>query len=159
MKKGSNPNQSNQVLFKIMNKTKKQTSFFWLLHSTVTILQGWASRKHLHSSWSHNLLSSSWEPTEKEAFAVRAVKFDNFPTSLELLCASVRSSTKALRLFVIYRPPERPGHPPFSTFLSDFRTLLESAVDLNEEPVMVGDFFTSTLTTRNAAKLAHSSSQ
>ncbi len=75
----------------------------------------------------------------KEAFAVRAVKFDNLPTSFEL-CASIRSSTKALRLFVIYRPPERPGHPQFSTFLSDFRTLLESAVDLNEEPVIVGDF-------------------
>ena len=48
------------------------------------------------------------------------------PTSFELLCASVRSSTKAIRLFVIYRPPERPGYPPFSTFLVDFRTRVSS---------------------------------
>ncbi|XP_046642630.1 uncharacterized protein LOC124327678 [Daphnia pulicaria] len=76
----------------------------------------------------------------RASFNVRAVHLDISLTSFELLCVQISSSTKTIRLYVIYRPPERPGFPSFSTFLSEFRTLLEFAVDNNEEPVIVGDF-------------------
>ena len=76
----------------------------------------------------------------RASFNVRSVQLDVSLTSFELLCVQISSSTKTIRLYVIYRPPERPGFPTFSTFLSEFRTLLEFAVDNNEEPVIVGDF-------------------
>ena len=76
----------------------------------------------------------------RASFNVRVVQLDISLTSFELLCVHISSSTKTLRLFVIYRPPERPGFPPLSTFLLEFRTLLEFAVDNSEEPVIVGDF-------------------
>ena len=76
----------------------------------------------------------------RASFNVMAVQLDVSLTSFELLCVQISSSTKTIRLYVIYRPPERPGFPTLLTFLSEFRTLLEFAVDNNEEPVIVGDF-------------------
>ncbi len=75
-----------------------------------------------------------------DLFTVKTKEPLTSPTSFEALHLSVRSNTKHVRIFVIYRPPERTDHPSFSVFMAEFRLLLESSIDISEELVIVGDF-------------------
>ena len=75
-----------------------------------------------------------------DLFTVKTTEPLTSPTSFEALYLSIRSNTKHVRIFVIYRPPERTDHPSFSVFMTEFRLLLESSIDISEELVIVGDF-------------------
>ena len=75
-----------------------------------------------------------------DLFTVKTTEPLTSPTSFEALHLSIRSNTKHIRVFVIYRPPERTDHPSFSVFMTEFRLLLESSIDINEDLVIVGDF-------------------
>jgi len=76
----------------------------------------------------------------RSSYAASLVSSSTSPTSFELMDVSIRSSCKKFRLLIIYRPPDGKGRPAFSVFLSEFRLLLESSINLGVKVVIVGDF-------------------